>query len=141
MFDKLEEFIKRFDELTKMLMEPDVVNDQKRYQALMKEHKQITPVVEKYKEYKNVKQTITDSEEMIKAESDPELLEMAREELNEAKDKVPALEEELKNSEIDVYFYSKDDSELNKYLSHQNVKNFETVIEAYRLENDYDKFA
>ncbi|MCQ2978865.1 MAG: peptide chain release factor 1 [Clostridia bacterium] len=96
MFDKLEEFIKRFDELTKMLMEPDVVNDQKRYQALMKEHKQITPVVEKYKEYKNVKQTIADSEEMIKAESDPELLEMAREELNEAKDKVPALEEELK---------------------------------------------
>lgn len=96
MYDKLEEFIKRFEEITNMLMDPSVVNDQKQYQSLMKEHKQITPVVEKYKEYKGVKQTIADSEEMLSSESDPDLLEMAKEELADAKAKIPGLEEELK---------------------------------------------
>lgn len=96
MFDKLEEFIKRFDEINEMLMDPEVVNDQKRYQSLMKEHKQITPIVEKYKEYKNVKQSIIDAEDMLKNESDADLREMAKEELDVNKSKVEPLEEELK---------------------------------------------
>ena len=96
MFDKLEDFITRLNEINELLMDPEVVNDQKRYQSLMREHKQITPIVEKYKEYKNVKQTIADSEEMLKSESDEELREMAKEELDEAKSKVAPIEEELK---------------------------------------------
>ncbi|MCQ2748785.1 MAG: peptide chain release factor 1 [Clostridia bacterium] len=96
MFDKLEEFIKRFDEINNELMNPEVVNDQKNYQALMKELKQITPIVEKYKEYKKVKQTITESEEMLKTESDEELRELAKMDLDEAKGKVEPIENELK---------------------------------------------
>ena len=96
MFDKLEEFIKRFDEINELLMNPEIVNDQKQYQSLMKELKQITPIVEKYKEYKKVKQTIQESEDLLKSENDEELRELAKMELDEAKGKVEPIENELK---------------------------------------------
>lgn len=96
MFDKLEEFIKRFDEVNELLMNPEIVNDQKQYQSLMKELKQITPIVEKYKEYKKVKQTIQESEDLLKSENDEELRELAKMELDEAKGKVEPIENELK---------------------------------------------
>ena len=56
MFDKLEELVAKLEEIMKELSDPDVVNDQQRFKKLMKEQSDITPVVEKYNEYKKAKQ-------------------------------------------------------------------------------------
>ncbi len=96
MFDKLEDLVKRLEEVMEELSEPDVVNDQERFRALMKEQNELTPIVEKYKEYKAAEQTIEDSVEMLEAENDEEMREMLKEELSEARDAVADCEEALK---------------------------------------------
>ena len=70
MFDKLEDLLIRFEEILSELQEPDVANDQTRFRKLMKEQADLTPIVEAYTEYKNAKQAIADSEEMLEEESD-----------------------------------------------------------------------
>ena len=96
MFDKLEDWLIRLEEILSELQEPDVANDQARFRKLMKEQNELTPIVEAYKEYKACKQTIADSLEMLEEESDEEMRELAKEELNEAKARVEELEKELK---------------------------------------------
>ena len=96
MFDKLEDLVKRLDEVMQELSEPDVVNDQNRFRNLMKEQNELAPIVEKYKEYKEAKQTIEDSVEMLEEEHDEEMRELLKEELSEAKKNVEQYEEELK---------------------------------------------
>ncbi len=96
MFDKLEEVVKRYEEISKELMDPTVVSDQQRYQSLMKENKTITPIVEKYTEYKNAKQTVKDSEIMLGEENDEELRSMIKEELEDAKETIEKCENDLK---------------------------------------------
>lgn len=96
MFDRLEDLVKRLEEVMSELSEPDVVNDQKRFRALMKEQNDLTPIVEKYKEYAAAKQTIEESLEMLEIESDEEMREMLKEELNQAKADVVTCEEQLK---------------------------------------------
>ena len=96
MFDKLEDLLIRLEEILSELLEPDVANDQARFRKLMKEQNELTPIVEAYKEYKACKQTIADSLEMLEEESDEEMRELAKEELNEAKARVEELEKELK---------------------------------------------
>ena len=81
MFDRLEDTLVRFEELLSMLSEPDVANDPKRFQKLMKEQADLAPIVEAYKEYKENKQNIEDSLAMLQEESDEELRELAKEEL------------------------------------------------------------
>ena len=93
MFDRREDTLVRFEELLSMLSEPDVANDPKRFQKLMKEQADLAPIVEAYKEYKENKQNIEDSLAMLQEESDEELRELAKEELAESKEKV---EEERK---------------------------------------------
>ena len=61
MFDKLEDLLRRFEEIMNMLSEPDITSDQKRFTALMKEQSDLTPIIEAYKEYKQCKQDIEDS--------------------------------------------------------------------------------
>ena len=78
MFDKLEDLQKRLEEVMSELSEPDVVNDQDRFRRLMKEQNDLTPIVEKYKEYKDAKQTIEDSVEILESESDEEMREMLK---------------------------------------------------------------
>ena len=73
MFDRLEDTLVRFEELLSMLSEPDVANDPKRFQKLMKEQADLAPIVEAYKEYKENKQNIEDSLAMLQEESDEEL--------------------------------------------------------------------
>ena len=85
MFDKLEDLVDRLDTLNNQLTDPDIVSDQNKFRKLMKEQSELTPIVEKYKEYKDAKQTIEDSLLMLEEENDEELREMAKEELNEAK--------------------------------------------------------
>ena len=96
MFDKLEDLLIRFEEIMGELQEPDVVNDQSRFRKLMKEQNDLTPIVEAYKEYKSCKQNIEDSLTMLEEETDEELKELAKEELNDSKKRVEELEQELK---------------------------------------------
>ena len=96
MFDKLEDLRIRLDEILNELQEPDVANDQNRFRKLMKEQNDLIPIVEVYNEYKECKQAIEDSLEMLEEESDEEMRELAKEELNDNKKRVEELEQELK---------------------------------------------
>lgn len=96
MFDRLEDLLIRYEEIMGELQEPDVVNDQERFRKLMKEQNDLTPIVEAYKEYKASKQAIEDSLMMLEEESDEEMRELAKEELNESKARVEELEQEMK---------------------------------------------
>ena len=96
MFDKIEIFSKRYDELNNRLYDPSVAGDATKYNETMKEIKSIEEIVLKYREYKALKQTVEDSLEILKNESDKELRELAQMELDEAKDAIPGIEEEMK---------------------------------------------
>ena len=96
MFDKLEDILIRYEEIMNQLSEPDVANDTNRFRKLMKEQSDLALIVEAYKEYKQAKQNIEDSLAMLDEESDEELRELAKEELNESKAKVEELENQLK---------------------------------------------
>ncbi len=96
MFDRLEDLLIRLEEILSELQEPDVASDQNRFRKLMKEQNDLTPIVEAYKEYKTCKQAIEDSLQMLEEESDEELRELAKEELNDSKARVEELERELK---------------------------------------------
>lgn len=96
MFDKLEDLLIKFEEIMGELNEPNVANDQNRFRMLMKEQSSLTPIVEAYREYKASKQNIEDSLSMLEEESDEEMREMLKEELNISKKRVEELEQELK---------------------------------------------
>ena len=96
MFDKLEDLLIRFEEIMSELNEPSVVNDQARFQKLMKEQSDLQPIVDAYKEYKKCQETVEESLMMLDEESDEEMREMLKEELNEAKKRIEELEHELK---------------------------------------------
>ncbi|MDD6058633.1 MAG: peptide chain release factor 1 [Clostridiales bacterium] len=96
MFDRLDDLLIRFEELMSELSEPDVANNPERFRKLMKEQSDLAPIVEAYKEYKQCRQNIEDSVAMLEEESDEELRELAKEELNSARARVDELEKELK---------------------------------------------
>lgn len=96
MFDRLEDLIHRYEDITAELNNPEVVNDQTRFRNLMKEQNDIMPLVNAYADYKKCKQSIDDSLAMIDEESDEELKELAREELAESKKRIEELEQEIK---------------------------------------------
>ncbi len=93
MLDKLEAVEARYEELNKLISDPEVISDQNSFKKYMKEQSGLVDVVEKYREYKKVKQNMDDAEEMM---SDPEMKEMAEMEYYESKEKLQVLEEELK---------------------------------------------
>ena len=93
MFEKLEAVEKRYEELTKMISDPEVISNQAEWQKLMKEHASIEDVVLKFREYKKAKQAMEEAKEMME---DKELKELAEIEYYENKEKLPKLEEELK---------------------------------------------
>ena len=96
MFDKLEDLLHHYEELMNTLSEPDVANDSNRFRKLMKEQSDLMPIVEAYKEYKKAKQNIEDALELLELESDEEMRELAKEELNDSKDRLAELEQQLK---------------------------------------------
>lgn len=96
MFDRLEDTVNRYEDITAELGNPDVVNDQEKFRKLMKEQSSLAPLIETYTEYKNRKKNIEDSLAILDEETDEELKEMAKEELNESKARVEELEHELK---------------------------------------------
>lgn len=96
MFDKLDDLLHHYGELMNLLSEPDVANDATRFRKLMKEQSDLLPIVETYKEYKQCKQNIEDSLAMLEEESDEEMRELAKEELNDSRKQVEELEKKLK---------------------------------------------
>ena len=96
MFDDREDTLLRYEEVLNELSEPDVLNDQSRYQKLMKEQADLEPVVAKYKEYKAAKDGIEDSLAILDEENDEEMRELAKEELNECKASIESIEQELR---------------------------------------------
>ena len=96
MFDRLEDLVIRYEEVMGELQEPDVANDATRFRNLMKEQSDLAPIVEAFKEYKQCKQNVEDSLIMLEEESDEEMRELAKEELNESKNRIEELEKEMK---------------------------------------------
>ncbi|MBP3296704.1 MAG: peptide chain release factor 1 [Lachnospiraceae bacterium] len=96
MFDKLEDLLRRFEEILNEFSEPGVANDAKRFQRLMKEQSDLTPIVEAYKAYKKATQDAEDAVALLEEEKDPEMREMLKEEHNEAKKQIAELEQKLK---------------------------------------------
>ena len=96
MFERLEQMEARYEELTSALAWPDIVNDSARYQKTAKAHSEIAPIVEKYREYKDLTRGIAESKAMLAEEKDLEMRAYAQEELNKLEPRVTAIEEELK---------------------------------------------
>ena len=96
MLDKLAGIVARYDEVARLITEPDVINDMKRYVQLNKEFKELTKVVAFYNEYKNVIQNIDSAKKILDEEKDEEMREMAKEELETLNKRWQEMEEEIK---------------------------------------------
>lgn len=96
MLDRLQYAKQRFDEISDLIIQPDVIADQKRYVQLNQEYKSLNALVQKREEYINLDANIKEAQEIIADGSDAEMVEMAKMQLEEAKERLPELEEEIK---------------------------------------------
>ncbi len=96
MLEKLAQIEKRYLEIENSLSDPDVMSDMENYKKFMKEYKNLLPVVEKYREYKGLERDISDADEILAMESDPELRALAQEQRDEAYAKLEPTMDELK---------------------------------------------
>ena len=96
MIDKLNIIKQRYDEVSDLIIQPDVIADQKRYVNLNKEYTNLRPIVEKRQQYLTLLANLEEAEEIISAAEDAEMVEMAKMEMEEASNRIPELEEEIK---------------------------------------------
>ena len=96
MFEKLDQLESKYNELTEALASPAVISDSSKYQKTAKAHSELTDVVEKYREYKDLKRGITESKAMVAEETDPEMRAYAHEELTKLERRIAGVEEDLK---------------------------------------------
>ena len=96
MLQKIVLVNQRFDELNDLIIQPDIISDQKKYVQLTKEYKDIKTIVDIGEVYKSLLENISEAEEIISTEEDPEMIEMAKLQLDEAKKEIPKIEEEIK---------------------------------------------
>lgn len=96
MLEKLQIVQQRFDEVSDLIIQPDIIADQKKYIKINKEYKELSLIIGKIKSYKNLLSNIQEAETIIKEESDEEMIMMAKMELETSKQKLPNLEEEIK---------------------------------------------
>ena len=96
MFDKLDFLEDKYNKLNETISDPAVIADQERWRKLMKEQKDLTPIVEKYKQYKHAKDTINESKELLSTTLEKDFKELVEMELEEAKENIVTYEEELK---------------------------------------------
>lgn len=96
MLERLKEAELRLDRIEEDLVKPEILSDMETYTALLKEHAKLAPIIEKYREYKKAVADAESSLEILENESDPELRELADEELKQAKADTARIEEELK---------------------------------------------
>ena len=95
MFERLEQIEARFQELSRQMADPEVLADHEKYQKIAKQHRDLDPIVEKFREYRQVTTGIADARAML-AESDPEIRAMALDELTTLEARAPQIEEDLK---------------------------------------------
>ena len=96
MFDKLEALEERFQLVSEKISDPDIIADQESWRKYCKEHSDLTPIIDKYRELKSAKQTVADDKEMLDAGQDKEFEEMIRLEMAEAEEIIERASEELK---------------------------------------------
>ena len=96
MFERLDQIEARYEELTQALASPEIVTDSAKYQKTAKAHSEIAPVVEKYREYKDLTRGIAESRAVLAEEKDPDMRAYAQEELDKLQSRVGSIEEELK---------------------------------------------
>lgn len=96
MFEKLAALLDRYNEINERLMQPETVNNNSLYRELMKEYNQLTPLIEMYKKYLSAQRSLTDAEELMRGETDPDLKEMAQEEFLDSKKIMTDCAEQLK---------------------------------------------
>jgi len=96
LLSRIESLEVRFQEITTLITAPDVIADQRRFMKLSKEYRDLERILDKGKEYRNLLGNIQEGKDTLETESDPELRTMAREMVQEAEDRIPSLEEEIK---------------------------------------------
>ena len=96
MLRKLDIIKQRFDEVSDLIIQPNIMSDQKRYIQLNKEYKDLKVLVEKREEYKTLLDNLAEAEQLISTEKDPEMLEMAKMQYDEVKERIPEIEDEIK---------------------------------------------
>lgn len=96
MFDKLQNIVERFEEVNRLLSEPSVIADQKRFRELGKELRTLEPIVKAYERYKRIKANVEGSKEVLETSSDPDMKALAQEEFESSKEQLAQIEEELK---------------------------------------------
>jgi peptide chain release factor 1 len=95
MFERLEQTEARFNDLSRQMADPAVLSDHEKYQKIAKQHRDLEPVVDKFREYRQVRTGIADARAML-AESDPDIRAMAQDELTTLEAREPQIEEDLK---------------------------------------------
>lgn len=96
MFDKLELLVEKFEELEKKIIDPEIMKDMNVWQKLAKEHGDMKPIVEKYREYSKHKKELEENKEMLKESLDDEMKELVKEEISELEDSIEKEEQDLK---------------------------------------------
>src|SRR5437899_6842280 len=96
MFERLDQIEARYEELTLTLASPEIMNDSAKYQKTAKAHSEVSSIVEKYRDDKDLKRGIAESKAVLADEKDPEMRAYAQEELDKLESRVSAVEEELK---------------------------------------------
>lgn len=96
MFDKLELLVEKFEELEKKIIDPEIMKDMNVWQKLAKEHGDMKPIVEKYREYSKHKRELEENKEMLKESLDDEMKELVKEEISELEDSIEKEEQDLK---------------------------------------------
>src|SRR5690348_5082135 len=96
MYERYEQIEARYEELTQTLASPEIVNDSAKYQKPAKAHSEVSTIVEKYREYKDLKRGIAESRAVLAKETDPEMRAYAQEELDQLEARVSGVEEDLK---------------------------------------------
>src|SRR5213080_528915 len=96
MFERLDQIEARYEELTHALASPEIISDSSKYQKAARAHSEITPIVEKYREYKDLKKGIAESKAVLADEKDSEMRAYAQEELEKLEARVAAVEEDIK---------------------------------------------
>ncbi|MBB5344723.1 peptide chain release factor 1 [Tunturibacter empetritectus] len=95
MFDRLDQLEARYEDLGRQMSDPTLVNDQKKFQAIAKQHRDMEPTVEKFREYRKIRDGIAEAKAML-ADPDPEVKEMAQAELDTLEPRLEPVEEQLK---------------------------------------------
>src|SRR5690606_14150243 len=96
MLDKLQIVKRRFNEVIDVIIQPDIISDQKRYVELNKEYKDLRVLMDKREQYITLTENLKEAEDIISDGSDPEMVDMAKLQYEEAKAGIPKLEEEIK---------------------------------------------